>query len=176
MLGWNSAARSWLDIKSDLTLRMLNCFQVDEGFVVLSMPRCGTQVLKGSKEGWSTLIWGILGLRYRENPAGQYHIPSGLVSSASLQIVVDMPYSFDRHLYFPSSRVSHVWSIPKLSTLNFVIHLMHSFTQNPTLVKFYPTYVTQKHLVPLALHLAQSDLWPTLVFQALLQKGWIFPT
>lgn len=99
-----------MDIKSDLTVRMLNYFQVDEGFGVLSMPRCGTQVLRGSKEGWSMLVWGILGPRCRENPAGQCHIPSAMVSSASLglQIVADMLYSFDRHLYSPSSWVSHV--------------------------------------------------------------------
>lgn len=45
----------------------------------------------------------------------------------------------------------------ELFMLNFLMHLMHTFIQKPTLIKFYQTYVTQKHLVPLALHLAESD-------------------
>lgn len=174
MLGWNSAARSWLDTKSDLTLRMLNCFQVDEGFGMLSMPKCGRWVLRGSKEGRSTLVWGSWGPRCRENPAGQCHIPSATVSLASLGQQADMRYSFDWHLYSPPSW-SHVWSVPELFMLNLLMHLMSTFIQNPTLIKFYQMYVTQKPLVPLALHLAESGLWSVLVFQALLQRNCIFP-
>lgn len=70
-----------------------------------------------------------------------------LPSSASLGLLDDMTYSFDWHLYSPSSWVSDVWSIPQLLTLNLLIYLMCTFIQNPTLIKFYQTKVTEKHLV-----------------------------
>lgn len=103
MLGWNSAARSWLDTKSDLTLRMLNCFLVGEGFGMLSMPRWGRWVFSSSKEGWSTLIWVIWRARYRGNPAGQCYIPTTMVTQRHLDYrlicLIPLIDNFTPHLH-----------------------------------------------------------------------------